>query len=73
MGRMGPSRTVPRPARMNPAASQSAEGPELLSLREDLKGMKSAVRNAMLPRGDARCEIRAAWNQEIMMEETRYE
>jgi hypothetical protein len=40
---MGPSRTVPSPARMNPAASQRAEGPKLLSLWEELDCMKGAA------------------------------
>jgi len=40
---MGPSRTVPRPARMNPVASQRAVGPKLLSLWEGLYCMKTAA------------------------------
>jgi len=54
---------------MNPAASQRAVGPKLLSLEVELEGMKSAgaCDATTGEMRDMRCEIRVAWNHGIMM------
>src|SRR5579875_419403 len=52
VGRMGPRRTVPRPASRKPAASQNVDGPVLSASRTDWEGGASTACMTLTARTD---------------------